>query len=125
MSWWEAVKGEAAPSSWNKYKVEVARGIQAADIVVAPSLAMLAALNRHYGEIRDGRVIPNGRDINSFCTRAKKDFLLSAGRLWDEAKNVAALNFIASKLNWDIYIAGDINIRITNRTEAEKTEGEK
>lgn len=40
--------------------------------------------------------------------RGKKIFILSAGRLWDEAKNVGALDFIAPKLDWDIYIAGDM-----------------
>lgn len=107
LSWWEAVKGEVAPASWEKYRVEVRRGLEAASLVVAPSAAMLAALDRHYGAKSDGKVISNGRDPSIFLPLEKKDFILSAGRLWDEAKNVAVLEDIASEVFWDIYIAGE------------------
>jgi glycosyltransferase involved in cell wall biosynthesis len=33
--------------------------------------------------------------------------VLSAGRLWDEAKNVAALDAVAQDLTWPVYVAGD------------------
>jgi len=107
LSWWEAVKGEAAPASWDRYREEVRRGLQAANLVIAPSAAMLAELNAHYGGLVNGRVIPNGRDSSIFCPLEKKEFVLTAGRLWDEAKNVAALEDIAPQLLWPIYIAGE------------------
>jgi glycosyltransferase involved in cell wall biosynthesis len=52
-------------------------------------------------------VIFNGRDSAIFYPAVKKDFVLSAGRLWDEAKNIAALDCIASEVPWRIYIAGE------------------
>jgi glycosyltransferase involved in cell wall biosynthesis len=107
LSWWEAVKGEAAPASWDRYREEVRRGLQAANLVIAPSAAMLAELSTHYGGIVNGRVIPNGRDSAVFYPSVKKEFVLTAGRLWDEAKNVAALEDIAPQLLWPIYIAGE------------------
>jgi len=107
LSWWKAVKGEAAPASWDRYREEVRRGLQAANLVIAPSAAMLAELNAHYGEIVKGKVISNGRDSSIFCPLEKKEFVLTAGRLWDEAKNVAALEGIAPQLLWPIYIAGE------------------
>jgi glycosyltransferase involved in cell wall biosynthesis len=76
-------------------------------LVIAPSAAMLAELNAHYGGLVNGRVIPNGRDSSIFCPLEKKEFVLTAGRLWDEAKNVAALEDIAPQLLWPIYIAGE------------------
>ena len=107
LSWWEAVKGEAAPASWDRYRQEVRRGLQAANLVIAPSAAMLAELNAHYGEIVKVKVISNGRDSGVFYPSVKKEFVLTAGRLWDEAKNVAALEGIAPQLLWPIYIAGE------------------
>lgn len=107
LSWWEAVKREAAPAVWDRYRVEVRRGLQAANLVIAPTKAMLHALNQHYGLIVNGRVIPNGRDSVIFEPKEKKKFVLTAGRLWDEAKNVASLDCIAPKLPWPIYIAGE------------------
>ncbi len=107
LSWWKAVKGEAAPPSWDRYREEVRRGLQAANLVIAPSAAMLAELNAHYGEIVKQKVISNGRDSGVFYPSVKKELVLTAGRLWDEAKNVAALESIAPQLLWHLYIAGE------------------
>jgi glycosyltransferase involved in cell wall biosynthesis len=107
LSWWEAVKGEPAPASWNRYQQNVKQGLQAANLVVAPSAAMLTALTSHYGELVNSKVVPNGRDPAVFYPSVKKEFVLTAGRLWDEAKNVAVLEDIAPQLLWSIYIAGE------------------
>lgn len=107
LSWWRAVKGEDAPESWDRYQVEVAAGLHAADLVAAPSAAMLASLSEHYGEIPRTRVIPNGRDAGLFRPSAKEPMIFSAGRLWDEAKNLEALERVARRLPWPIFVAGD------------------
>src|SRR5690606_20305051 len=59
LSWWQAVKGESAPISWARYQAAVASGIAAADLVVAPTAAMLASLTRNYGGLSKSRVIFN------------------------------------------------------------------
>lgn len=107
LSWWEAVKGKPAPVSWDRYQQEVRQGLQAANLVIAPSAAMLRSFIAHYGEFVKKRVIPNGRDSTIFCPLEKKEFVLTAGRLWDEAKNISALEDIAPQLLWPIYIAGE------------------
>src|SRR5437868_512430 len=86
LSWWRAVKREAAPPAWDRYGHEVRRGLQAADVVVAPSAAMLDELRRQYGPLKEARVIYNGRAGERFAPAVKEPFVLSAGRLWDEAK---------------------------------------
>jgi glycogen synthase len=73
---------------------------------VAPSAAMLHALSAHYGAVT-GTVVPNGRDAAQFHTGPKEPLVLSAGRLWDEAKNVAALASIAHGLAWPVALAGE------------------
>ncbi len=106
-SWWQAVHGSTPPAEWQRYKDEVTSGLQAADLVVAPSGAMLRALNTHYGAIEDGRVIPNGRNPEYFKPAAKEQFVLSAGRLWDGAKNIDRLAEVAHELPWPVFVAGE------------------
>jgi len=106
LSWWQAVKGEAAPASWNRYAAAVRRGLQAADLVIAPTHAMLNALRTHYGPLPEARVIYNGRDEHSFTPTNKEPFVLAVGRLWDEAKNVQALDRAAAAIDWPVYVAG-------------------
>jgi glycosyltransferase involved in cell wall biosynthesis len=107
LSWWRAVKGEEAPEEWGRYRAEVAAGLAAADLVAAPTAAMLAALADHYGELPRTRVIPNGRDPKLFPRAAKEPMLFSAGRLWDEAKNLEALERVAPRLPWPVFVAGE------------------
>lgn len=108
LSWWRAVKGEPAPSEWNWYRHQVTRALRAADLVIAPSHAMLAALQQHYGPLRFGEVIPNGRDHETFIPLPKEEFVLVVGRLWDEAKNLGAMIKVAPELPWPVYVAGDL-----------------
>src|SRR5437588_3632759 len=94
LSWWRAVKGEGAAAYWDRYRHEVTRGLRAADLVAAPSRAMLAALTDAYGPPPNARVIYNARAPGPFQPQPreqKEPFILTAGRLWDEAKNVQTL----------------------------------
>jgi glycosyltransferase involved in cell wall biosynthesis len=106
-SWWQALKGQAPPSGWEHYRGEVRRGLQNADLVIAPSGSMLRALEYHYGPILRALVIANGRDVSRYRAAAKGPFIFAAGRVWDEAKNIAALDHVAANLPWPIYVAGD------------------
>lgn len=105
LSWWNAVKGEDVPNTWAPYEQAVTRGLRAAKLVVAPSLAMLSALRLHYG-VTSGRVIYNGRSGSGLAPGLKSEFIFSAGRLWDEAKNLAALDSAAEQLAWPVMVAG-------------------
>ena len=106
-SWWQAVRDDTPPPEWQRYKDEVTDGLLAADLVVTPSAAMLHALNTHYGSIENARVISNGRNPEDFKPGAKRKFVLSAGRLWDQAKNIDRVAEIAPELPWPVFVAGD------------------
>jgi glycosyltransferase involved in cell wall biosynthesis len=106
-SWWRAVHGMDAPPAWDRYHEAVRQGLTAADRVVAPTTTMLAALEDEYGVTTSGRVIPNGLSSSAPDAAAKQPFLLAAGRLWDEAKNIDSLCAIASQVAWPIYVAGE------------------
>lgn len=61
VSWWQAVHGTEPPAEWNTYKRNVARGLSAADRVIAPTHAFLTQLQSCYGLRRPAEVIRNGR----------------------------------------------------------------
>jgi glycogen synthase len=106
LSWFEAVKGEPAPSSWDAYRRAVGAGLRGAGAIAAPSAAMADALVRHHGPMPAPVVIPNGRDPARFPPGEKEPLVLGAGRLWDEAKNAAALARVAREVPWPVCIAG-------------------
>jgi glycogen(starch) synthase len=111
LSWWQAVKGEAAPPEWDRYAHQVAAGLAAADLVIAPSEAMLASLTAHYGplagDLAKTRVILNGRDSKAFKPSPKEPVVFAEGRLGDEARNLEALERVAGNLPWDVFVAGE------------------
>ena len=78
-SWFEAVKQSAPPAVWAEYKRRVARGLAGADRVTAPSAAMLAALEKHYGGFAAAPAIYNGRSAAAFPPCGKVDFIFTAG----------------------------------------------
>jgi glycosyltransferase involved in cell wall biosynthesis len=107
LSWWRAVKRQAAPAALDRYRRQVEAGLAGADRVVAPSRAMRAALRECYGAGAPVTVIHNGRDGRVFAAGEKEPFALCAGRLWDEAKNMTALARVAPHLPWPVRLAGD------------------
>jgi glycogen synthase len=108
LSWWEAVKNGAAPDCWDVYRDAVGTGLQNAHYIVAPSRAMLRCLDRFYGPFSRTAVVPNGRGRNAWEDRNKGHLVLTAGRLWDEAKNVQALARVAHRLPWPTCVAGEV-----------------
>jgi glycosyltransferase involved in cell wall biosynthesis len=107
LSWYEAVRGHPAPPSWDRYRREVGAGLRAAEAVIAPTEAMAQALVRHHGPIPRPVVIANGRDPARFPPGRKLPLVLGAGRLWDEAKNAAALARVAPGVPWPVALAGE------------------
>lgn len=106
-SWWRAVKGESAPREYDRYRAAVSRGLRMADLVVTPTAAMQRALAVEHGF--DGRVqvIPNGSDVDDDMPARKEPVVFTAGRLWDEAKNIALIESVAGGLPWPVAAAGD------------------
>lgn len=107
LSWFEACRGQPAPTDWARYRQEVARGLAAADLIVAPTAAMLDALRRHHPMPVEALVIPNGVSPAEAPSGERCPLVLAAGRLWDEAKNVGALVDVAAQLEAPVELAGD------------------
>ncbi len=107
LSWWQAVKKTPLPGQWSIYESRVRNGLMSADMIAAPSQAMLDNLHGHYGPLPNGRVILNGRDPDCFFPGAKEQFIITAGRLWDEAKNIRVLARAARNTDWPVCVAGE------------------
>jgi len=105
-SWWRAVHRQIAPASWDAYRQAVRQGLDGATLVGAPTEAMLSSLALDYGYIKGGFVLPNGRSAEMFAPGDKEPAIFSAGRLWDAAKNLAALQAVAPRLPWPVCVAG-------------------
>jgi glycogen synthase len=106
LSWWQSVWDTPAPTEWTRYRREMSRGFRSADAVIAPSRSMLLELQRYYG-IEHGFVISNGRDGTHLAPGAKEEIVFAAGRVWDAAKNLMALDSVAENLPWPVYVAGE------------------
>jgi glycogen synthase len=106
LSWHEAVRGAPAGPEWARYRGAVEAGLAAADLLVAPTQAMLDELIRLYAPDCPRLVVPNG-SRRRFPRAPKDEVVLSAGRVWDEAKNVQALVRVAPRLPWPVEVAGD------------------
>lgn len=106
-TWWQACRGSRPDEPrWSTYAGYVRRALDLADEWIAPTEAFRAAVERTYEPAARGRVIYNGVEQPRASTPEKKHFILAAGRLWDEAKNIAALRRIAVGLDWPVKLAG-------------------
>ncbi|MDQ2079839.1 glycosyltransferase family 4 protein [Xanthobacteraceae bacterium Astr-EGSB] len=107
LSWWKACRGGRPHElRWDTYADAVELGLDAASAWVAPTTAFRDAVEATYHPRRSGRVIHNGIDAAAAAV-GKEPFVLAAGRVWDEAKNLHALAAIAGDVDWPIRIAGE------------------
>lgn len=108
-SWWQAVHGHAPPAEWNTYRRQVAAGLARADAIVAPTRAFADELRRWHGQGLDIRTIYNARALQPQDTQlhSRLPIVLACGRVWDDAKNLAALDAAAATLPWHTYVAGN------------------
>lgn len=106
LSWHRAARGVPAGQEWQRYRQAVEEGLRAAGLVVAPTAAALDDLHRRYAFESPELVVPNGIR-RSIPVLPKQDIVLSAGRVWDEAKNISALARVAPRLPWPVLVAGE------------------
>ncbi|MBV9783376.1 MAG: glycosyltransferase [Acidisphaera sp.] len=106
-TWWRAVRGGPLPADLAWRAEPTARGLRAADAVIAPSRSFAAALRAEYGELAID-VVHNGRTPLAVPEIPRERAVLTAGRLWDEAKNVALLDAAAARLDVPVYAAGPV-----------------
>lgn len=105
-SWWREVKGEDAPPEWNTYARRVESGLRGATIVAAPTGSFLDELKPLYEFETPTAIVPNGLDPIR-AGDSKSPLILTAGRVWDEAKNIGLLETVAARLAWPVVVLGE------------------
>lgn len=105
-SWYEAVRNREPTVEWDEYRRRVARGLRHADLVTAPTQAMLETLGRHYGPFSSAGPIYNGCDPLDPAEGEPEPFVLTVGRLWDPAKGIGVLDRAARDIRWPVLAAG-------------------
>lgn len=106
-SWWQAVKKENAPESWNTYYKLVKKALTTTDKVIFPTQAIGQKAKEIYGFSGEPTVIYNARELSDKPEIEKENIILATGRIWDEAKNLGSLCQTATHLPWPVFIAGD------------------
>jgi glycosyltransferase involved in cell wall biosynthesis len=115
LSWAQACRGgRLEASGWlDRYRSLVTEGLCGADSIVAPTQWMLDALAANFPLPEDACVISNGRTLpNVRTTESRKLQAVTAGRLWDEAKNLKLLADVHSPM--PLLLAGETKHKSIN-----------
>jgi glycosyltransferase involved in cell wall biosynthesis len=107
-TWWAAVHGTELPADFAWRTALVRAGLHAADVVVTPTAAFGEAVRRTYDLARTPRTVHNGRTPLVVRHGAQHDFVFTAGRLWDEGKNLATVDAAAKGLPVPVRAAGPL-----------------
>jgi glycosyltransferase involved in cell wall biosynthesis len=109
MSWSQACDDRLGEEPrWRAYAKAVDEGLRAADAWVAPTAAFRETIRTIYAPPTSGIVIHNGIEA-VVAPPEKRDAILASGRLWDRAKNLAAVLSAAAQLRWPVEIAGPLS----------------
>jgi glycosyltransferase involved in cell wall biosynthesis len=105
-TWWAAVEHGPLPPALAWQAALTARGLDQADVVVAPSAAFAKSVARTYTLRQPPMVVHNGR--SGAPGRGAGARVFTAGRLWDRGKDVATLDRAAARLSLPFEAAGPL-----------------
>ena len=104
-TWFSAVRDSHVPQGW-EWQVRLnVEGFAHADAVIAPSRSHAEAMEAVYGRIANLQVVHNASFLQP-SEEPKQDFVLAAGRWWDDGKNAAVLDRAAGMTRWPVVAAG-------------------
>jgi glycosyltransferase involved in cell wall biosynthesis len=106
---WACRGTEPNDAQWRHYASQVAAGLNAADLWAAPTAAFQNVAQALHAPETPGRTIWNGVDPLPLSLGEKQPFILAAGQLWDEAKNIAVLPEAMRTVEWPLRVAGALH----------------
>ncbi|MFL5296911.1 MAG: glycosyltransferase family 4 protein [Phenylobacterium sp.] len=108
-TWWSAVKDGPMPGDFRWRTQLLWEGLHACDALIAPTRAFARATGQAY-EMPAPQVVWNGREAAAGAPPAVREpIVLTAGRLWDEGKDVATLDAAAGLCRAPVFAAGPRN----------------
>jgi glycosyltransferase involved in cell wall biosynthesis len=105
-TWWQAVRRTPLPGEFEWRRELVAAGLAKADALVTPTVAFADATERAYDLRCRVYAVHNGRTAPRVRVLPQGDFILTAGRLWDEGKNARTLDRAAARIDAPFQVAG-------------------
>ena len=107
-SWWSTCKDGPLPDDL-AWRAELVReGLRALDAVLAPTHAFAAVVRQTYGLPSLPVAVHNGRTGLGVSSGAQADVAFTAGRLWDEGKDIAAFDRAAALSSVPFRAAGPL-----------------
>lgn len=113
-TWWQAVRARPLTKQFRWHKDLVAQGLCKADAIVAPSGAFARAVAQVYSLPTQPMVVYNGRrpcvreSLPEGVSIPEGPFAFTAGRLWDDGKNLRTLDAAAAHLAMPVFAAGPL-----------------
>ncbi len=110
-TWWRSVRSGPLPSDLAWRHEATGEGLHRADAAIAPSHAFAGLLREAHGTGFGIRVVHNGRRrmIGVDAKQDRSPMVLTAGRLWDDGKNIALLDECARLLEAPVVAAGPLH----------------
>lgn len=108
-SWWRTVKKTQLPEEWKWHARATRDGIGRADMALAPSKSFARLLEATYPGVRI-HAVRNGasQQASMHSGAAIRTLVLTAGRLWDEGKNVGVLDRASEGASVPVLAAGAV-----------------
>lgn len=107
-TWSAAVKQGPLPDDLAWRARQARQGILRSDRVIAPTRAFASAVQETYALAKTPLAVHNGRDAVTGSATRTEDALLTVGRLWDEGKNLGALDRAAARLTVPVRAVGSL-----------------
>ena len=107
-TWWRAVKGGPPPADVDWRIEATAAGYAACRALVAPTRAFAGATAEIY-RLAMPHVIANGRAPVRVVRTLRDPFVLAAGRLWDEGKDIRTLDDAARDIEAPVVALGPLH----------------
>ncbi|PWS37682.1 glycosyl transferase family 1 [Falsiroseomonas bella] len=104
-TWWGAVRSGPMPPDFAWRSTLLTQGYAGCDVLVAPSHAFAVATAQAHALRLPPSVVHNGR-AKGARAQGMAAFVFTAGRLWDEGKDVATLDRAAARLDLPLLAAG-------------------
>lgn len=106
-TWWSEVRDGPMPHDFRWRSSALWQGLINCDITVAPTAAFAEATARAY-EIPRPFVVHNGRLAPAFAPAPRERMVFTAGRLWDDGKNIGLVDAAAARIDAPVYAAGPL-----------------
>lgn len=106
-TWWQGSRSGPLDPELGWHADLVRRGLSRAEVAVAPSASFARMLKATYRLARPVAVVHNGRPpIIASVARPPMNAVLTAGRMWDRAKNAGLVENVARLIAMRVLVAG-------------------